>query len=151
MKTESGKSIKITGMKAFIVFLLAGLIIVSPAYAQRQDTVTTGAGLTWDKATHDFGDIAQGDKVEYTYRFTNSGNEPLIITNVTTQCGCTTPKGWPRDPVPPRGKGEIIAAFNSAGKFGKHYKVVTIISNAVNPDGKQLILMVNVLEKKSPN
>ncbi len=151
MKTESGKSIKITGMKAFIVFLLAGLIIVSPVFAQKQDTVSAGALLSWDKVTHDFGDIAQGDKVEHTYRFTNSGNEALIITNVTTQCGCTTPKGWPRDPVPPGGKGEIIAAFNSAGKFGKQYKVVTIISDAVNPAGKQLILMVNVLEKKSPN
>ncbi len=138
-------------MKEFIVFLFAGLIVLSSSFAQQQEPVVTGPTLTWDKATHDFGDIAQGDKVEYTYRFTNSGNESLIITNVTTQCGCTTPKGWPRDPVPPGGKGEIIAAFNSAGKFGKQHKVVTIVSNAVNLEGAQLILKVNVLEKKSPD
>lgn len=138
-------------MKLFIAFFFAGLIVISPVFAQKEETITVGPVLSWDKTTHDFGDITQGEKVEHTYRFTNSGNEPLIITNVTTQCGCTTPKGWPRDPVPPGEKGEIIAAFNSAGKFGKQHKVVTIVSNAVNHDGTQLILMVNVVEKKSPN
>lgn len=147
---ESGGSIRFTGMKVFIALLFIGFIVLSTASAQKQE-VPSGPVLNWDKTTHDFGDIVQGDKVEHTYQFTNTGNEPLIITNVTTQCGCTTPKGWPRDPVPPGGKGEIIAAFNSAGKFGKQHKVVTIVSNAINPDGTQLILMVNVVEKKSPN
>lgn len=137
-------------MKSFFALIFACLITLSNAIGQKQE-ITSGPILTWDTASHDFGDIQQGDKVEYTYRFINSGSEPLIITNVTTQCGCTTPKGWPRDPVPPGGKGEIIAAFNSAGKFGKQHKVVTIVSNAVNSEGAQLILNVNVLEKKSPD
>ena len=137
-------------MKSFFALIFACLIALSNAIGQKQE-ITSGPILTWETASHDFGDIEQGDKVEYTYRFTNSGSEPLIITNVTTQCGCTTPKGWPRDPVPPGGKGEIIAAFNSAGKFGKQHKVVTIVSNAVNSEGAQLILNVNVLEKKNPD
>lgn len=137
-------------MKSFFALIFACLITLSNAIGQKQE-ITSGPILTWETASHDFGDIEQGDKVEYTYRFTNSGGEPLIITNVTTQCGCTTPKGWPRDPVPPGGKGEIIAAFNSAGKFGKQHKVVTIVSNAVNSEGAQLILNVNVLEKKNPD
>lgn len=137
-------------MKSFFALIFACLITLSNAIGQKQE-ITSGPILTWETASHDFGDIEQGDKVEYTYRFTNSGSEPLIITNVTTQCGCTTPKGWPRDPVPPGGKGEIIAAFNSAGKFGKQHKVVTIVSNAVNSEGAQLILNVNVLEKKNPD
>ena len=137
-------------MKSFFALIFTCLITLSNAIGQKQE-ITSGPILTWETASHDFGDIEQGDKVEYTYRFTNSGSEPLIITNVTTQCGCTTPKGWPRDPVPPGGKGEIIAAFNSAGKFGKQHKVVTIVSNAVNSEGAQLILNVNVLEKKSPD
>jgi len=137
-------------MKSFFALIFACLITLSNAIGQKQE-ITSGPILTWETASHDFGDIEQGDKVEYTYRFTNSGNEPLMITNVTTQCGCTTPKGWPRDPVPPGGKGEIIAAFNSAGKFGKQHKVVTIVSNAVNSEGAQLILNVNVLEKKNPD
>jgi Protein of unknown function (DUF1573) len=150
MVIEFVESIKITRISLFIAFLSAGMVALSTAQAQEQER-GEGPILTWDKTTHDFGDIEQGEKVEYTYRFTNSGSEPLIITNVTTQCGCTTPKGWPRDPVPPGGKGEIIAAFNSAGKFGKQHKVVTIVSNAVNTEGAQLILKVNVFEKKSPD
>lgn len=149
-RLESKVRVKITTMKPFFALLFIGLIALSNAFAQKQE-VGPGPIITWDTSTHDFGDIEQGGKVEYTYRFINSGNEPLIITNVTTQCGCTTPKGWPRDPVPPGGKGEIIAAFNSAGKFGKQHKVVTIVSNAVNSEGAQLILKVNVLEKKNPD
>lgn len=110
---------------------------------------STGPVITWDKSTHDFGDINQGDKVEHTYVFTNAGNEPLIITNVQVTCGCTTPKGWPKDPIPPGGKGEITVGFNSTGKIGKQNKVVTIVSNA-GGSGNTVSFTTNVLEKK-PN
>lgn len=108
-----------------------------------------GAAITFDKKTHDFGDIMQGDKVEHTFYFTNTGNEPLIITNVQVSCGCTTPKGWPRDPIPPGGKGELTVGFNSTGKSGRQNKPVTIISNAVNVDGTQITFTTNVLPKAS--
>lgn len=107
-----------------------------------------GPVITWDKKTHDFGDINQGDKVDHTFYFTNTGTEPLLITNVQVSCGCTTPKGWPRDPVPPGGKAELSISFNSTGKMGKQSKPVTIISNAVNTDGSQITFTTNVLEKK---
>jgi hypothetical protein len=109
-----------------------------------------GAVLEWKENTFDFGDIRQGEKVEHTFQFTNAGNEPLIITNVTTQCGCTTPKGWPRDPVMPGGKGEITIAFDSSTKLGRQNKVATIISNAANTKANQLLMSGNVLEKKTP-
>ena len=91
----------------------------------------------------------QGDKVEEVFKFTNTGNEPLIITNVQVTCGCTTPKGWPRDPIAPGGKGELTIAFASAGKMGRQNKVVTIVSNAANADGAQISFTANVLEKKT--
>lgn len=89
--------------------------------------------------------------MEYTYTFRNGGNEPLIITDVQVTCGCTTPRGWARDPIPPGQSGEITVAFNSLGKFGKQNKVVTIVSNAVNSDGGQITFTANVIEKKQPN
>ena len=130
--------------KLFLV--MAAIIVVQGVQAQ-----TSGPVMAWEKSTYDFGDLAQGDKVEHTFKFKNTGNEPLIITNVQVTCGCTTPKGWARDPIPPGQSGEITIAFNSTGKFGKQNKVVTIISNSVNSEGGQISFTANVLEKKDPN
>jgi len=111
----------------------------------------TGAVIAWEKSTFDFGDVVQGEKVEHTFKFKNTGNEPLVITNVQVTCGCTTPKGWNRDPILPGQESEITVGFNSSGKYGKQEKVITIVSNAVNPEGAQILFSANVLEKKAPN
>lgn len=108
-----------------------------------------GPVITWEKSTYDFGDVPQGDKVEHTFKFRNTGTEPLIITNVQVTCGCTTPKGWARDPIAPGQTGEITVAFNSQGKWGKQNKVVTVVSNASNSEGGQISFSANVIEKKT--
>lgn len=131
--------------KYFFLFVMVGL--AGLGYAQQAKL--NGPVITFEKKVHDFGDIYQGDKVEETFKFTNTGNEPLIITNVQVTCGCTTPKGWPRDPIAPGQKGELTVAFNSAGKSGRQNKVVTVVSNAVNADGSQITFTTNVLEKKT--
>ncbi|MEK6783237.1 MAG: DUF1573 domain-containing protein [Bacteroidota bacterium] len=136
-------------MKRFFVLMFA-LTLTATVFSQAIEKVT-GPVVAWEKSTHDFGDMAQGDKVEHAFKFTNTGNEPLVITNVEVTCGCTLPKSWPRDPIMPGNNGEIVVAFNSAGKIGKQNKVVTVVSNASNPDGKQIIFSANVLEKKLPN
>jgi hypothetical protein len=136
-------------MKKYL-FLIAVLSFAAQAFAQEATKKLDGPIITFEKKSHDFGDISQGDKVEETFKFTNTGNEPLIITNVQVTCGCTVPKGWPRDPVMPGGKGEITVAFNSAGKIGRQNKVVTVVSNASNADGGQISFTTNVLEKKQP-
>src|SRR5882762_1370252 len=129
-------------------FLLIVLAFAAEGFAQATTAKANGPVITFEKKTHDFGDLTQGDKVENVFKFTNTGNEPLVITNVQVTCGCTTPKGWPRDPIAAGGKGEVTIAFNSAGKMGKQNKVVTVVSNAVNADGAQISFTTNVLEKK---
>src|SRR6187401_1000857 len=125
------------------LFLIMVVGLAAQAYGQ-QSQAKNGAVITFEKKSHDFGDMFQGDKVEHTYYFTNTGNEPLIITNVQVQCGCTLPKNWSRDPIPPGAKGELTVAFNSAGKMGKQNKTVTVISNAVNPEGNTVSFTTNV-------
>lgn len=134
-------------------FLFAVLVISSgPLSVIAQQVVKKdGPVITWESATHDFGDITQGEKVEHTFTFSNTGTEPLVITNVEVTCGCTIPKGWTRDPVLPGSKAEIVVAFNSAGKYGRQNKVITVISNASNRDASQLTFSANVLEKKISN
>lgn len=130
----------------FIVMLLA---FAGAAFGQSAVEKKNGPVITFKTKTHDFGDITQGDKVEYTFHFANTGNEPLIITNVQVTCGCTTPKGWPREPVAPGGEGDITVSFNTQGKSGKQNKPVTVVSNAVNPEGNQISFTANILEKIS--
>jgi len=111
---------------------------------------SNGPVIAWEKPTFDFGDVVQGEKVEHTFKFKNTGNVPLVITNVQVTCGCTTPKGWERDPILPGASSELTVSFNSSGKYGRQEKVVTIVSNAVNPEGAQVLFSANVVDKKNP-
>jgi hypothetical protein len=129
-------------------YLLLVVVLGLAVSAFAQSAKVNGPVIAFEKKTHDFGQIVQGDKVEQVFKFTNTGNEPLIITNVQVTCGCTTPKGWPRDPIQPGGKGEITVAFNSAGKIGRQDKVVTIVSNAANADDAKISFTTQVVEKK---
>ncbi len=128
-----------------LFFVLLAMVASVGSNAQNNGPI-----ISWEKSTYDFGDLVQGDKVEHIFKFKNTGKEALLITNVQVTCGCTTPKGWARDPIAPGQSGEIAVAFNSLGKYGKQNKVVTIISNAVNPEGGQISFVANVLEKKEP-
>jgi hypothetical protein len=131
------------------LLLVCVLGLAFQSYAQEKKAQQkNGAVITWEKKSHDFGNIVQGDKVEHTFYFSNTGNEPLIITNVQVSCGCTTPKGWPRDPIPPGGNGEITVSFNSAGKMGMQNKPVTLVTNAVNPENNVITFTTTILDKK---
>lgn len=134
------------------IFLISALVSLFTFSLSGQNIVSeNGPAITWENTSHDFGDILQGEKVEHAFQFTNTGTEPLVITNIEVTCGCTTPKGWPRDPVKPGDRAEILISFNSSGKYGRQNKVVTVISNAVNADARQLTFSTNVLDKKAPN
>lgn len=98
-----------------------------------------------EKAIHEFGDIKQGDKVSYEFKFKNVGKTPLIITDASATCGCTVPE-YPKNPIKPGEEGVIKVVFDSAGKLGLQDKVVTITSNA-NPVFEQLHLVGNIKEK----
>lgn len=126
--------------------LLPLLLFVTTIQVNAQDEAT-GPVITWEKLSHEFGDITQGEKIEHTFKFTNTGTAALVITNVEVTCGCTVPRGWPRDPIMPGEKGEITVAFNSVGKIGRQNKVVTVTSNSVGKTN-QVMIVANVLDKK---
>jgi hypothetical protein len=85
--------------------------------------------ITFEKDVHDFGKITQGEKVSYSFKFTNTGGTDLVISSATAQCGCTVPE-YPKKPIPPGGEGKIDVVFDSNGKSGKTTKTVNIVTNA---------------------
>ena len=129
---------------------ITAILCVAALSTVSAQTLSSGAEISWEKNAHDFGEIIEGEKVEYTFKFTNTGTEPLVITNVQVTCGCTTPKGWPRDPIASGKKAELIVQFNSTGKMGRQNKVVTVISNAAGGNS-QITFAATVLEKKIQN
>jgi hypothetical protein len=129
--------------------LFLALLVQLNVLAQVSSSATSAHGprIEFAEKSHDFGDITQGDKVNYTFKFTNTGTEPLVLSKVETTCGCTA-TNWTKDPVKPGGSGEISATFNSTGKKGAQRKVITIYSNATNP--KETVAIVsNVLTPSS--
>lgn len=86
--------------------------------------------MTFEKEVHDFGEIVEGEKVEYAFKFTNTGKSDLLISSASASCGCTIPH-YPEEPIAPGGTGTIDVLFNSQGKHGKQDKKITIIANTV--------------------
>jgi hypothetical protein len=131
-------------MKTYCIALCLLLTLSASAQEAKSSEKVNGPVLTLEKTTHDFGDIYQGDRVEHVFKFTNTGNEPLIIQDIRITCGCTQPE-WPRQPIMPGGKGEIKVGFNSAGKMGLQNKSLPVISNAMNDVA--ITFTTNVLAK----
>jgi hypothetical protein len=77
---------------------------------------------------HDFGTINEGDVVEHTYSFKNTGAAPLIIQSAQGSCGCTVPD-WSKEPIPVGGTGFVKAKFDTNGKTNAQNKTVTVTAN----------------------
>jgi hypothetical protein len=90
----------------------------------------------------DFGVLTEGEKVSHTFKFNNTGGAPLVISNVSTTCGCTVPE-WPKDPIQPGDEGEITVTFDSNGKAGNVTKDINIIANT-NPVQKIIRIKAQV-------
>lgn len=84
--------------------------------------------LKFEKVEHDFGSIKEGEKVSYTYKFTNGGEAPLIIQSAQPTCGCTV-SDYTKEPIPIGGSGFVTAEFDSNGKPGMQHKTVTVSAN----------------------
>ncbi len=88
--------------------------------------------MEFAESTFDFGVVEDGEKVSHIYKFTNTGNEPLIISDAKGSCGCTVPSK-PTAPIAPGDTGEITVEFNSKNKKGKRNQKVTITANTNPP------------------
>lgn len=102
--------------------------------------------FSFKKKTHEFGQIQEGEKVSHSFKFTNSGRQPLIITDAAASCGCTVPN-YPKKPVKPGESALIDVAFDSDGKPGNFKKSVTLKANTV-PNTKKIFIKGEVIKKQ---
>ncbi len=113
-----------------------------------QDSLAQTSVLFMD-SVFDFGTITEGDNVEFSFRFKNTGSKPLIVTNTSASCGCTVPER-PEEPIMPGKEGFIKVKFNSSRREGEMHKQVTVVSNA-NPAFPKLVLKGIVKPKEKSN
>ncbi len=126
--------------KRFVVFLLSATLLScdirnkhtvdvnAPPIADEKFTEKTSVEMI--DSVYNFGKATDGEKVEYNFKFRNSGNKPLIITAATSSCGCTVPEK-PDDPIKPGEIGFLKVVFDSKNRVGTVHKDITVRSNAV--------------------
>ena len=106
---------------AIAIFLLAGFAVTA------QET----AKIEFKSEVIDYGEIQKGSDGVRVFEFTNTGSVPLVITDVTSSCGCTIPEK-PEEPILPGKTGEIKVKYNT-NLVGPIRKTITVYSNADVP------------------
>lgn len=113
-------------MRRYFLLILSVVFFACNDADQPAGTATTAsstAGLDssnlttiqWIDSVKNLGRITEGQKVQVSFRFKNTGNKPLIIQSVRPGCGCTV-ADYPKEPIAPGGEGEITGSFDSQGR-----------------------------------
>ena len=110
-----------------LLFIFTGLL----GFSQTKNEPK--AEIKFETIDHDFGKIKEGTMAVWEYKFTNTGNAPLILSDVHPSCGCTTPE-WPREPIAPGATSKVKAIFNSYARPGNFEKSITVKSNTAIPE-----------------
>lgn len=119
--------------------IILGMLVMFSSYGQPEKE------LNFNEETHDFGVIKEeAGPAEFKFEFTNTGQDPVKITNVRASCGCTTPS-WTREPVLPGRKGFITAIYNPRNRPGPFLKTLTVYT-----DGRQKSIMLRIKGKVEP-
>lgn len=122
-----------------VIFVLLFLIPVDFAFGQEKGPI-----IHFAQKEHDFGVLSRRECARYSFCFRNLGTEPLIISDVRTSCGCTSPK-WTAKPVMPNEKGLITVEFRAA-TIGPFRKTVAVYCNASNSSYVLLYIKGSVVD-----
>ncbi len=111
--------------------LFAALACVSaPTTIVHAQTAANQPNIMFDQEVRDLGNVKYGGNGFGTFTFVNSGKMPLVITTITSSCGCLTPT-WPKAPIAPGARGEIVFHYDTK-RPGAIGKTLSVSSNAAN-------------------
>jgi hypothetical protein len=119
-------------------------VVKNPASAQPGKQQSSQPEIRFERTEHDFGRLVDGEKVSYSYKFTNTGGADLIITQAKGSCGCTVPR-FPTIPMKPGESGFIEVTFDSSNRPGFQNKTITVVANTV-PSTVVLTVKANVVK-----
>lgn len=94
--------------------------------------VSAQAVIKFEKTSHDYGKFTEDKPQTYVFKFTNTGNQALVIHQAFASCGCTVPT-FTKESIAPGKSGELKVVYNGKGKLPGHFKkTVSVRSNATN-------------------
>lgn len=117
--------------------------VTNPMSAEGNGDMEKLPVMEFDVKEYNFGTVIQGEKVAYSFVFTNTGKSNLIISDVKASCGCTLPK-WTRKPIAPGEEGYIEVIFDSHGRHGEQSKTIQVFANT-QPNYQQLRIHCDVV------
>ena len=133
---------KLYKMKPFVLAIIALFVLgcsQSASKKVKQENVAEASAkiaanvdlpvMTFDRTEHDFGTINEGDVVETSFSFTNTGSSDLVILDARGSCGCTVPEYPKNTPIAPGETRDVKVKFDSANKPGNQTKTVTLTNN----------------------
>lgn len=105
--------------------------------------------ISFAETEYDFGKVKQESENKHVFKFTNTGAEPLLISNAVGSCGCTVPN-YPKEPIAPGESGEIEVVYSPGKQMNQQSKTVTITANTT-PETNILKIKANVLVTEGAN
>lgn len=110
-------------------------IIRNPISASKPLDTVNVAKMEFEQEIFDFGSVSAGTQVQHTFKFKNTGKVPLLVNDARSTCGCTVPN-WPKNLIPPGGRGEIKVQFNTTNMLNAQKKPVIITANTYPAETK---------------
>ncbi len=98
--------------KPKIHFIITTFLVMMSVSCSNNNPKLLNTTLSFDKNVHDFGTIASKQYVSTSFKFTNTGDSPVMIEQVKTTCGCTVPE-WPKEKISSNGIGEILIRYDA--------------------------------------
>ena len=117
------------------------------AAAERDANALKFPVIEFNETEHDFGTIERNANVETVFSYKNTGDAPLVITDIKTSCGCTVPEDWSKEPLAPGETNKFTVKFNGSGA-NKVSKTITV---SANTEKGSEVIKITAFVKPDPN
>ena len=124
-------------------------VVNNPISADGENDMHALPAIEFKETTHNFGDVIQGEKVSYAFKFTNTGKSDLVIAKVSASCGCTA-TDYPKNAIKPGEGGAISVTFDSENRLGFQNKSVNVMANT-QPNLTKLRIKAKIITAESMN